>query len=74
MANQPTHAEQGQIERAQRLRAKIDRMKQGLPADDPAKPESLKEQIEDRADLDEVRKRLNEPTIPWSKIKKQLGL
>jgi hypothetical protein len=49
MANQPTHAEQGQIERAQRLRAKIDRMKQGLPADDPAKPESLKEQIEDRA-------------------------
>lgn len=32
------------------------------------------EQIEDRADLDEVRKRLKEPTIPWSKIKKELGL
>jgi hypothetical protein len=49
MANQPTHAEQGQIQRAQRLRAKIDRMKQGLPADDQTQPESLKEQIEERA-------------------------
>jgi hypothetical protein len=49
MANQPTHAEQGQIQRAQRLRAKIDQMKQGLPADDQTQPESLKEQIEERA-------------------------
>ena len=32
------------------------------------------EQIEDRADLDEVRKRLKEPTMPWSKIKRELGL
>ena len=49
MANQPTHAEQGQIQRAQRLRAKIDQMKRGLPADDQTQPESLKEQIEERA-------------------------
>jgi hypothetical protein len=32
------------------------------------------EQIEDRVDLEEVRKRLKEPNIPWSKIKKELGL
>ena len=32
------------------------------------------ERMEDRMDLDEVRKRLNDPTIPWSKIKKELGL
>jgi antitoxin Phd len=32
------------------------------------------EQIEDRADLEEVRKRLREPNIPWSKIKKEFGL
>jgi len=32
------------------------------------------ERMEDSMDLDEVRKRLNDPTIPWSKIKKELGL
>jgi hypothetical protein len=55
MADQPTHAEQGQIERAQRLRQKINQMKEGVPAADEdhpqpeSSPKSLKEQIEDRA-------------------------
>jgi hypothetical protein len=51
MANQPSHTEQGQIERAQRLRQKINQMKQGVPSTDetPAHSPSLKEQIEDRA-------------------------
>jgi prevent-host-death family protein len=35
--------------------------------------ESL-EELEDRIDIAEARKRLNEPTIPWSKVKKELGL
>jgi hypothetical protein len=54
MADQPTHAEQGQIERAQRLREKINRMKEGGPAADEghpqpeSRPKSIKEQIEDR--------------------------
>jgi phage shock protein A len=54
MADQPTHTEQGQIERAQRLREKINRMKEGGPAADEsssqpeARPKSIKEQIEER--------------------------
>jgi len=34
---------------------------------------AILEQIEHRADLDEVRKRLKEPSLPWSRIKKELG-
>jgi hypothetical protein len=49
MAEQLSHTEQGQIERAQRLRAKIDRLKKGIPDEQPGRSESLKEQIEDRA-------------------------
>lgn len=51
MADQPTHTQQGQIERAQRLREKIERMKHGLPEPDggPENSKSLKEQIEERA-------------------------
>lgn len=55
MADQPTHAEQGQIERAQRLREKINRMKEGGPAADEghpqpeSRPKSIKEQIDERA-------------------------
>jgi hypothetical protein len=49
MAEQLNHTEQGQVERAQRLRAKIDRLKKGIPDEEPGRPESLKEQIEDRA-------------------------
>lgn len=40
----------------------------------PIEDLEILEQIEDRADLEEVRKRLKEPTVPWSKIKKDLGL
>ena len=40
----------------------------------PIEDFEMLEQIEDRADLEEVRKRLKEPNIPWSKIKKELGL
>jgi prevent-host-death family protein len=41
-----------------------------VPLDDLA----LLEELEDRMDLEEARKRLKEPTVPWSKIKKDLGL
>lgn len=34
----------------------------------------LLEQLEDRIDLESARKRLSEPTVPWTKIKKDLGL
>jgi prevent-host-death family protein len=40
----------------------------------PMEDLEMLEQIEDRVDLEEVRKRLKEPNIPWSKIKKELGL
>lgn len=52
----------------------LHRHKKPVAAVVPIEDLEILEQIEDRADLDEVRKRLKEPTIPWSKIKKELGL
>jgi len=40
----------------------------------PVEDYDFMEQLEDRIDIEEARKRLHEPTIPWSKVKKQLGL
>ena len=40
----------------------------------PSDREELLEQIEDYMDLEEVRKRLNEPTIPLAEVKRKLGL
>jgi len=49
--DQQPHVEQGQIERAKRLRDHIDRLKRGQPEPaDPKKGKSLKEQIAERAD------------------------
>ena len=52
----------------------LHRHKKPVAALVPIEDLEILEQIEDRADLDEVRKCLKEPTIPWSKIKKELGL
>jgi hypothetical protein len=50
MADDKTHAQQGQIERAQRLRRIIDDLKHGdAPDPSPADEKSLKEQIDERA-------------------------
>lgn len=50
MAEEKSHTEQGQIERAQRLRKVINDLKEGRSRDEPVAPKkSLKEQIEDRA-------------------------
>jgi prevent-host-death family protein len=50
------------------------RHKKPVAAVVPIEDLEILEQIEDRADLEEVRNRLKEPTIRWSKIKKELGL
>ena len=52
----------------------VHRGKKPVAAVVPIEDFEILEQIEDRADLEEVRKRLKEPAIPWSKIKKDLGL
>jgi hypothetical protein len=50
MPEDQSHAEQGQIERAKRLRNHIERLKQGHPEPPtPQKGKSLKEQIAERA-------------------------
>ena len=51
MADEKSHTEQGQIERAQRLRRVIENLKEGRTQDETSSSEgkSLKEQIEDRA-------------------------
>jgi prevent-host-death family protein len=52
----------------------VHRRKKPVAAVVPIEDLELLEKIEDRMDVAEARKRLNEPTIPWSKIKKELGL
>ena len=49
MNEEPSHTQQGQNERARRLREQIERLKSGRPEEDrPGKAKSLKEQIEER--------------------------
>jgi prevent-host-death family protein len=52
----------------------VHRRKKPIAAVVPIEDLELLERIEDRIDLAEARKRLKEPTIPWEKIKKDLGL
>jgi prevent-host-death family protein len=52
----------------------VHRGKKPVAAVVPMEDLEMLEQIEDRVDLEEVRKRRKEPNIPWSKIKKELGL
>lgn len=50
MPEDQSHTEQGQVERAKRLRERIDRLRRGQPPpDDSKKDKSLKEKIDERA-------------------------
>jgi hypothetical protein len=50
MTEESSHEQKGQIERAQRIRQQIDRLKSGQPQDDrPDADKSLREQVEERA-------------------------
>jgi prevent-host-death family protein len=57
-----------------RERVIIHRGKKPVAAIIPIEDYNFLEQLEDRIDIREARKRVNEPTIPWTKIKKDLGL
>jgi hypothetical protein len=48
MDEKPSHVEQGQAERARRLRERIDQLKSGTPVADPGQPKSIKQQIGER--------------------------
>ena len=48
MDEKPSHVEQGQAERARRLREKIDQLKDGTPQVNPDQPKSIKQQIAER--------------------------
>ena len=52
----------------------VHRRKKPVAAVVPLADLELLEQLEDRIDLEDARKRLTEPTVPWTKIKKELGL
>ena len=52
----------------------VHRRKKPVAALVPLSDLELLEQLEDRIGLEDARKRLNEPTVPWSKIKKDLRL
>ncbi len=55
-------------------RVVVHRRKKPVAAVVPLADLLLLEQLEDRMDIEEARKRLNEPTVLWSRIKKDLGL
>jgi prevent-host-death family protein len=57
-----------------RERVLVHRGKKPIVAVMPVEDYVFLEELEDRIDVEEARKRLNDPTIPWSKVKKQLGL
>lgn len=57
-----------------RERVLVHRGKKPVAAIMPVEDYEFLEELEDRIDVEEARKRINEPTIPWSKVKKQLGL
>ncbi|MFY9742016.1 MAG: type II toxin-antitoxin system Phd/YefM family antitoxin [Candidatus Sulfotelmatobacter sp.] len=57
-----------------RERVLVHRGKKPIAAIMPVEDYQFLEDLEDRIDVEEARKRLHEPTIPWSKIKKDLGL
>ncbi|MFZ0735412.1 MAG: type II toxin-antitoxin system Phd/YefM family antitoxin [Candidatus Sulfotelmatobacter sp.] len=57
-----------------RERVLVHRGKKPIAAIMPVEDYDFLEELEDRIDIEEARKRLNEPTVPWSKIKKELGL
>ncbi|HKR94916.1 MAG TPA: hypothetical protein VJW55_06125 [Candidatus Angelobacter sp.] len=48
MDEKPSHVEQGQAERARRLRERIDQLKSGTSITDPGQPKSIKQQIGER--------------------------
>ncbi len=52
----------------------VHRRKKPVAAVVPLEDLELLEKLEDRMDLEDALKRLNEPTVPWSKVKKDLGL
>jgi prevent-host-death family protein len=52
----------------------VHRRKKPVAALVPLADLQLLEQLEDRIDLEDARRRLNEPTVSWSKIKKDLDL
>lgn len=57
-----------------RERVLVHRGKKPIAAIMPVEDYEFMEALEARIDLEEARKRLHQPTIPWSKVKKQLGL
>ena len=57
-----------------RERVILHRRKKPVAAVVPLEDLELLEKLEDRMDLEDARKRLSEPTVPWSKVKKDLGL
>ena len=52
----------------------IERRGKHLCALVPIEDLELLEELEDKLDLDAIRAAKNEPSVPWSKVKKQLGI
>jgi prevent-host-death family protein len=52
----------------------LHRRKKPVAAVVPLSDLELLEHLEDRIDLEDARRRLKEPTVPWTRIKRDLGL
>jgi prevent-host-death family protein len=52
----------------------VHRRKKPMAAVIPIQDLEFLEAVEDRMDIEEARRRLKDPNVPWSTIKKKLGL
>lgn len=59
---------------SRRERIVVHRGRRAVAAVVPIEDLEMLEAIEDKMDIDEAMARIQEPTVPWSKIKKELGL
>lgn len=59
---------------SRRERIVVHRGRRAVAAVVPIEDLEMLEAIEDKMDIDEAMARIKEPTVPWSKIKKELGL
>jgi prevent-host-death family protein len=62
----------GRAERGERV--VLRRGRKPVAAVVPIQDLDFLEKLEDRIDVEEARRRLNEPTIPWEQVKRELGL
>lgn len=70
----PLPAREIRMEQAKLLRGLAERLERGADQLPDELLESLVRELEERADLEDVQARADEPTLPWEKVKTELDI